>query len=397
MKIGFIGSGLNLLSGSSKPIFELMGALNKKNIETIMISDRLSSSIQDIQSDLENKNNLSSLQVERLSNNLLSKLARGDSDTIQKLSEFNRELDLIVTTDFLMARLLRKNEIKFNCPLIFLASNNLHLNIRDLINSGIMSFVNLSKIGFSSKLFIPKIILGRHLSEFDSIITTSNFVMKTFEEYHIKIAIELLPIGVNIPDYSKNHIGKHDSRFSFYGWGSGIRGLQDVLHAFTKYREKGGTSELNVFLQGQHGFEERYYENRIKNSEYSQYINIEHFTRNIYESILSSMAVLLPFRVPFGYSHPPLTILESMALGRVVISTNVGCIPELIDNEIDGFTVNPKNPDKTTDILLNLHDEDLKRIGENALKRVQTNNSWDFVVKRYIDFFEEHAGGYFAN
>ena len=34
MKVGFIGSGLNLLSGSSKPIFQLMS-----NLEKIKIAD----------------------------------------------------------------------------------------------------------------------------------------------------------------------------------------------------------------------------------------------------------------------------------------------------------------------------------------------------------------------
>jgi L-malate glycosyltransferase len=42
---------------------------------------------------------------------------------------------------------------------------------------------------------------------------------------------------------------------------------------------------------------------------------------------------------PFG-----LDIIEAMAAGKIVISTNCGAPPEIIDNEVDGILVNPNDP-----------------------------------------------------
>ena len=65
-----------------------------------------------------------------------------------------------------------------------------------------------------------------------------------------------------------------------------------------------------------------------------------------------------------------------MACGLPVIGTNVGGIPEGIDNGINGFIVPPKNVDELTKKLnILLEDENLREeFGNNSLKKIQENS-----------------------
>ncbi|HBG60266.1 MAG TPA: hypothetical protein DDX37_00260 [Candidatus Omnitrophica bacterium] len=65
-------------------------------------------------------------------------------------------------------------------------------------------------------------------------------------------------------------------------------------------------------------------------------------------------------------------ILESMACGKAVVALNEGGNPELIENNISGILVEPRNLDKFTDTLNKLLDNDVlcSQLGEMARKRI---------------------------
>lgn len=386
MKIGFIGSGLNLLSGSSKPIFQLMSNLEKKGFETAMLSDHLSESICPIQDVLLEKNKLEHLNIQRI-DNLLKGLLRNEKNVIAEVTYWVEDCDLIITSDFLMAWLLQHNNIKIDKTLIFMASNNMNLKLRYLIESGVPSLINIYKLSFFSKLFFQKYLLKMLLNKFDYILATSDYVKEEFIKLNLNIPVTFLPIGVNVPEKYSPLNGDRNI-YSYFGWGSGIRGLQDVIKSFEHYNLTDGDARLKISLQGQHGLEESYYVTKIKKSKIIDKIELNFFDENIEETILSSKAIILPFRVPFGYSQPPLAILESMALGRVVISTTVGCIPEIISHESDGFLVNPASSKEIAEILIKLNDNEVNYIGRNAYKKIRDVYSWDVVIEKYIDLFE---------
>lgn len=69
----------------------------------------------------------------------------------------------------------------------------------------------------------------------------------------------------------------------------------------------------------------------------------------------------------------PVALMEAMALKTVVISTKISGIPELIENEKEGFLVEPKNIKQlATTIEKLLKDKQLRmKIGKNAKKKIE--------------------------
>ena len=58
----------------------------------------------------------------------------------------------------------------------------------------------------------------------------------------------------------------------------------------------------------------------------------------LFKKIASSHVVIFPTKLV--WNEPPLSILEAMSLGKTVITSNVGGLPELVNHY--GFVVSPK-------------------------------------------------------
>lgn len=91
------------------------------------------------------------------------------------------------------------------------------------------------------------------------------------------------------------------------------------------------------------------------------------------------------------YEQFGIVLVEAMACGKPVISTKVGAIPDIVENEKTGLLVEPKNPKQLADAILKLaNDEKLrKRLGEEGMKKAKEKYDWNIIVEEYLNAYEQ--------
>lgn len=85
-----------------------------------------------------------------------------------------------------------------------------------------------------------------------------------------------------------------------------------------------------------------------------------------------------------------LALLESMACGTPVICTDVGGMPEVVDNGFDGYIVPPKDVEALRDRIQGLiaDPSGARQMGLRARDKVLKNYTWRHVVDRCCDAYE---------
>jgi glycosyltransferase involved in cell wall biosynthesis len=85
------------------------------------------------------------------------------------------------------------------------------------------------------------------------------------------------------------------------------------------------------------------------------------------------------------------SILEYMACGLPVIATNSGGNPEVVKDGVNGFLVEPCNPDAIVEALLTLYTTPAlaKRLGEEGRRAVETVFSAEAMVRSYRRLYDE--------
>ena len=103
--------------------------------------------------------------------------------------------------------------------------------------------------------------------------------------------------------------------------------------------------------------------------------------------IKSSQVIVVPSRM----ESLPTTVKEAFYLNVPVVATNVGGIPELIKDNETGILVPSENPDKLADAVNELlsDKQKAKRLANNGNKFVKNHMTWDIILPKYIQFYED--------
>jgi len=85
------------------------------------------------------------------------------------------------------------------------------------------------------------------------------------------------------------------------------------------------------------------------------------------------------------FDNHPVSVIEAMAIGMPIISTNVGGLPFLIENNVDGILVNPKCSDEFVNEIDRLISDNslVRKITLNARKKVEEFD-WEIIKDRWF-------------
>ncbi len=120
--------------------------------------------------------------------------------------------------------------------------------------------------------------------------------------------------------------------------------------------------------------------------------DLEFTGKKEHDEALKMMAACDLFVLPSYTEGFPNVIAESMALGKPIIATRVGAIPEMLP-EGHGELIEPQNVDELKSALQRLMADDVLRdqLGSQARKRVLREYSLDAVFERYMGIWKHLA------
>ena len=100
-----------------------------------------------------------------------------------------------------------------------------------------------------------------------------------------------------------------------------------------------------------------------------------------------SKIIVLPYTYHQGHSG---VLLTALSFGKPIIVTNVGSLPELVENGKYGIVVPPRDPEALADAIIKILEDDRlrKKMLRNALKRAE-ELSWDNIAKKHLKVYKE--------
>jgi len=161
------------------------------------------------------------------------------------------------------------------------------------------------------------------------------------------------------------------------------KGLEYLIKAEPLITEQ--VPNAKIIIAGKGDFRE--YEKMIVHKDnfliYNHYISDEEAGKLFQQCSL----VVLPY-IEASYSG---VIYPAYGFKKPVITTDVGGLPEVVDDGITGFIVPPRNSEALAEAIVKLlKDENVrKQMGENAYKKLKTDFSWDNIAEKTIEVYKK--------
>ncbi|PWR73089.1 glycosyltransferase family 4 protein [Methanospirillum stamsii] len=366
-------------------IWEIIQYFLKKDYKVTVISNK-------INYDLDN------LELHRV--NRLHNIFGPSKELSKKLLEIDP--DYIITLENFVS--LVKNPIYINKPIIGIFSNPIY-SLKEIFNVGINEFYRHPEILYNHLIsaLIPRFLVKNRIKNKSCLIAMSKDTRDKLENLKLNINIHFIPPGISdfdleIPDSKKIKNIRQEicpekiPLIIYFTSPLTLRGTDILLKSFEKFREK--IPAKLVFLSRIDNNNVILDQIRLKNSVKKSHLegSVKFISQNLSPEdikiyISSSDIICIPFKLVI--SDVPISILEAMAMGKPVISTNIACIPGLLKGK--GITIDQCNPGQLSSILENYakNPEFFLSLGKSARIFMETYPKWDDIGYMFEELFKE--------
>ena len=172
----------------------------------------------------------------------------------------------------------------------------------------------------------------------------------------------------------------------YFGRMTQTKGVNLLIEAFSRLRTKVPYARLTLIGSGKRKFLDPL-QNRIKELRLSDSIQILGWLQD--DALFSHLSSMDLFCLPSFTEGLPCSILEAMSIGLPIVATSVGGIPEIIEHNVSGLLIPPRDEEALTKALLELADDPLRRnqLREAALESWGKVGAKDVVLDRLISAY----------
>jgi glycosyltransferase involved in cell wall biosynthesis len=173
----------------------------------------------------------------------------------------------------------------------------------------------------------------------------------------------------------------------FFGYIAEHKGLEYLLRAEDRLAQRVPGVRIAVAGKGELGRYERFITDPDRYEIRNEFVPNE----DVAELFQRAAVVVLPYTsatqsgvIPIAYSF-----------GTPVVATDVGSLPEVVDDGRTGFVVPPRRPDALADAVATLLSDDRRRaeMGERATEMAETDLAWGPIAARTVEVYERALSG----
>lgn len=253
----------------------------------------------------------------------------------------------------------------------------------------VLSVWGIDILKFPQNSLIHKKIINFVLNKADKALATSGYLAKETRKYTDK-NIKVTPFGIDTnlfkPKPTKKDGPNDEIVIGTVKALEGKYGIDCLIKSFSIIKKRYPDKKLKLLLIGG-GSLEHNFRTMIKESEINDSARITGqipFDKVVDYHNQLSIAVYVSTVESFGVS-----VLESMACEKPVIVSNVGGLPEVVENDVTGLIVNPNDAESLSSAIekLLLNKNLREKFGKAGREKVNRSFNWDGNVNTMLKIY----------
>lgn len=400
MQILLVNKFHYLKGGSEKYYFELADLLKEKGHEVAFFSMFNEKNIKTDckeymvkNTDMNSKNVFKAFSViySKANKKKMIEALEDFKPDIVHINNFQRQLSASIIDAIKEKKIpivFTAHDVQAVCPAITMLNNEMNICekcmggkykncIKNRCNKG--SILKSTIGAIEGKYYRNKKIYSKKI---DYIITPSEFYRKKLIEDGIpENKIEAIHNGIDIKEYE---INTTDEGYALYiGRLSKEKGIINLILAFQKLKEG------KLYIAGD-GPEKDNILSFIKENQLQDKIKLLGFLDkdNVKKVLSKCKFVVVP---SIWYENCPYSVLETLTIGKPVIGANIGGIPELVQDNFNGFTYEYNSIDELSEKMKKLFDDEklLYKMSKNAKEQAIALYNKERYYEKIISIYEK--------
>ncbi len=184
--------------------------------------------------------------------------------------------------------------------------------------------------------------------------------------------------------WARRIILEKENTLLLFGRISPYKGIEYLVSAVTIIKKS--ISDLKVIIAGNGEF--HFDIEHIKNDNTYEIIN-RYIPNNELVKLIQKASLVV---CPYTDATQSAVIMTAYAFNKPVVASAVGGIPEVVEDNVTGRLVTPRNPQALADAIVDLllHREKREQMKKNIEKKCyQGKLSWDYIAKRTIEVYKK--------